>query len=134
MVSCVTKLAIAAHIPGQSEGILDSVKVMQRAITGCSSDQSIRMECDFFVDRGYSSPELVSHMINVGADISGTHKKSSTFCAVIGSSESKKKPKDPPFVVVEHGAQACYWAEKSIKINKIDSGKKLYGLGYRSGL
>jgi hypothetical protein len=74
-VSVRTGLYIGGHVAALKESTLDCVKILQRSMTGVSSESQIRLVgTTFFWDRGYGGTEgeVNQWTIKAGANLLGT--------------------------------------------------------------
>ena len=81
-VSVVTGLYISGHVAARGESTLDCVKMLQRSMTGVSSESQIRLNGNtFFWDRGYGgvNGEVNQWSVSIGATLLGTAKRMRSF-------------------------------------------------------
>jgi hypothetical protein len=77
-VSVVTGLYIGGHVAARGESTLDCVKILQRSMTGVSSESQIRLDNNtFFWDQGYYGG--VNGEVNQWSVSMGTAKRMRSF-------------------------------------------------------
>ncbi|KAI2512812.1 hypothetical protein MHU86_1600 [Fragilaria crotonensis] len=129
-VSVVTGLYIGGHVAARGESTLDCVKILQRSMTGVSSESQIRLDGNtFFWDRGYGgvNGEVNQWSVSVGAMLLGTTKRMRSFPFTYD-----QHPGPDRRLIAEKGASAHYWATKAIR-----NGSRVthqYALASRNGL
>ena len=110
VVSVTTGLYIGGHVAARGESTLDCVKILQRSMTGRSSESQIRLDGNtFYWDRGYGGVdgEVNRWSIGVGASLLGTAKRMRSFPFTYD-----QNPGPDRVLIAEKGAAAEYWAKK----------------------
>ena len=129
-VSVVTGLYIGGHVAARGESTLDCVKILQRSMTGVSSESQIRFDGNiFFWDRGYGgiNGEVNQWSVSAGATLLGTAKRMQSFPFTYDQQPGPKRQ-----LVPERGASAQYWAKRTIKNGPTVTHQ--YALASRNGL
>ncbi|KAI2509385.1 hypothetical protein MHU86_5018 [Fragilaria crotonensis] len=134
-VSVTTGLYIGGHVAARGESTLDCVKILQRSMTGRSSESQIRLDGNtFFWDRGYGGIdwEVNRWSIGVGTSLLGTAKRMRSFPFTYD-----QNPGPDRVLIAEKGAAAEYWAKKPCSTARTAPGTiaaEHFACAYRNGL
>ncbi|KAJ3060689.1 hypothetical protein HDU98_003375 [Podochytrium sp. JEL0797] len=126
-VSAVTGIVVSLHIPGQGESSVSSLKIMQRSLAHCNSDELIHLEALYAFDRGYMSAALQEQIIKTGGDFIGTVKRGAGMPFTFGDGTKSRKEWQEP--VQESGTMMDYYA-----MSQGPNSKSVYWLGWRGGM
>ena len=132
MVQFPSELAytFGGHVAALKESTLDCVKILQRSMTGVSSESQTRLVgTTFFWDRGYGGTEgeVNQWTIKAGANLLGTSKRMRSFPFTFDQSPGRGRR-----LVLEKGAACQYWAQKSTQ--GVNGTVTQYALAFRNGL